>query len=44
MGPAEWTGYVVVHLDRPARYRHADGRVTETELIREAVDNLEVLA
>lgn len=41
--PDKWSGYYVVHLDRPARYRRANG---ETEIlydVREAGDNLVVI-
>jgi hypothetical protein len=42
--PDAWDGYYIVRLDRPAAYRHADGRVEELTEIREAVDNMDVLA
>lgn len=41
--PDEWDGYYIVRLDRPAAYRHADGRVEELREIREAADNMDVL-
>ncbi|MBI4318767.1 MAG: hypothetical protein HY675_09775 [Chloroflexi bacterium] len=40
IGPAEWDGYYVIKLDRPARYHHADPRVEEIDLVREDVENL----
>ena len=43
VGPDEWGGYCSVRLDRPAAYRHADGRTEELSEIREAADNMEVL-
>lgn len=40
----EWDGYYIVRLDAPAVYHHANGE-TETLLeIREAADNLQLLA
>jgi hypothetical protein len=43
VGPDEWTDYYIVHLDAPARYRHADGHVEELSEIREDRDNMELL-
>jgi hypothetical protein len=33
--PDVWLGYYIVRLDRPARYRHADGHVEEIIEIRQ---------
>lgn len=40
----EWAGHYVVELDAPARYRHVDGSEEVLREVREAADNLEVLA
>lgn len=42
--PGEWRDYYIIHLDRPADYRHADGRVEEISEIREDSENREVLS
>lgn len=38
----EDTLYAIVHLDRPALYRRADGALESLPELREAVDNLRV--
>jgi len=39
----EWTGYYIVALDAPARYRHTAEVEEEIREVREAADNLDVL-
>lgn len=41
--PDRWSGYYIVRLDLPARYRHPGGRTEQLYEVREAADNLEVL-
>ncbi len=41
--PSEWDYYYLVRLDEPARHRHVPGRIEETRVICEAIENLEVL-
>jgi hypothetical protein len=37
---AEYDGYVIIRLDEPATYFHADGSTEELAEIVEAIDNL----
>lgn len=41
--PDVYDGYVVVHLDTPALFQHADGTSEELAEIVEAIDNLIIL-
>jgi hypothetical protein len=43
-GPGQYGGYVMVHLDKPAQYHHADGRNEDTTDITEMTDNLQILS
>lgn len=43
VGPApEWDGYLIVHLDLPGVYFHANGEHEDLYEIREYYDNLEI--
>ena len=44
VGPDRWAGFVIVRLDEPAIYHHADGRLEDLPEIREFVENLDILS